>query len=181
MKMEFVGDMVKGQRAFNVTADCRFCHGPDGNGISDGYTNGGLLNDVFTNRYTRDGLIEYIGSSGHEGSGPQYWGRIKNDSAAVVDIIAFMRGIAGLPGNTIHVPETVPDVVAETSVGTGTVNKKNSVYKILLRRKLTNANTSDVQFSSENTYSFFIRLSDNDEINYIESQKLQMIFKSNAL
>ncbi len=181
MKMEFVGDMEKGQKAFNVTADCRFCHGPNGNGVPDDYTNGGALNDVFTNRYTRDGLVNYIGSSSHEGSGPQYWGRIENDSAAVVDIIAFLRGIAGLPGNTITVPATVPDVVVETSVGTGTVNKKNSVYKVLLRRKLTNANPDDVQFLPENTYTFSLRLSDNDEINYIESQDLQLIFKSNAL
>lgn len=181
MKTEFIGDMAKGQRAFNLTADCRFCHGPDGNGISDGFTNGGALNDVFTNRYSREGLIDFIDSPGHEGRGPQYWGRIKNDSAAVVDIITFMRGIAGVPGNSIIVPSTEAEVRAFTSVGTGTVSKQNSMYQILLRRRLKNGVSGDIQFSPENNYSLSIRLSDNDDINFIESQNIELIFKSKAL
>jgi len=173
--------MVKGQRAFNETADCRFCHGPNGNGVPDGYTNGGALNDVFTNRYSLEGLVEYIGSSGHEGRGPQYWGRIKNDSAAVVDIVTFMRGIAGVPGNSIVIPPSEPEVNALTNVGTGTVSKKNTSYQILLRRRLQNGVTGDIQFSPENTYDLSIRFSDNDDINYVESQSIELIFKSSNL
>lgn len=181
MKMEYIGDVKNGQKAFNQTADCRFCHGPNGNGISDGSTNGGALNGVFTNRYSRDGLIEFIGSSGHEGRGSQYWGRIKNDSAAVIDLIAFMRGIAGVPGNTIRVPSSEPEITALTNVGTGTVNTKNSSYQVLFRRRLRNGLSEDIQFSTENTYTLSIRLSDNDDINYVQSQNIELVFKSNTL
>ena len=181
MKMDFEGDVEKGQKAFNVTADCRYCHGPNGNGISDGYTNGGALNDVFTNRYTREGIVELIDSPGHEGRGPQYWGRIKNDSAAVFDLVTFLRGIAGVPGNTIVPPSSEPDISALTNVGTGTVSTRNTSYQILLRRRLQNGNSEDVQFTPENTYTLSIRLSDNDEINFLESQNLELIFKSNSL
>lgn len=183
LKIDFVGNVELGRTAFNDRGNCKLCHGPDGNGVIEGDApaNGGPLNRVFTNRYSREGLVEFINSSGHEGRGPQYWGRIKSDSAAVVDILAFMRGIAGQPGHTLIVPADEPEIRAYTNVAVGTIQSRNSEYKVLFRRKLTSSNPENVQFSPTNTYKLSIRLSDNDEINYIESETVEMIFNINKL
>ena len=180
-KMPVPGDIQSGQTVFNHTADCRFCHGPDGNGVADEFTSGGALNRVFTNRFSRGGLVEFIGSSGHEGGGTKYFGKIENDPEVVGDLLTFLRGIAGQPGYSLALPQEEAEIVALTNVGLGSINTANSSYKVLLRRKLQNGKTEDIQFDPDQTYTFSIRLSDNDEINYVEANDIRLIFKSNEL
>lgn len=173
MKIDFVGDVELGKIAFNDRGDCKLCHGLNGNGdiAGDAPSNGGPLNQVFTNRYTRNGLVNYMKSTGHDGR--RSWQRIESDS---VDVLAFMRGIAGQPGHTLAVPQNTPEIRAYTNVAVGTVQSKNSSYTVLLRRKLTNANTEDIQFDPVKSYPVSIHLSDNDDINFISSASIEMIF-----
>jgi len=180
-KMEFKGSMIGGDNAFNVKADCRFCHGQNGNGIPDGTTSGGALNVVSLNRYSRGGLVEYIGSTAHEGRGAQYWGRIKNNPTDVENLVAFLRGIAGVPGHVLTNPDKGIDISALLNISVGGIEEKNSSYRILLKRKLDTGNSKDVRFDPATTYMFSLRLSDNDEINYIGIEGLELIFKSNTL
>ncbi|MBA7534497.1 hypothetical protein ES705_26745 [subsurface metagenome] len=179
MKTDFIGDPFKGRTVFNETGDCKFCHGINGNGDYTG-SDGGRLDKVSTLRYSRESLITFIESVGHEGSSDQYWGKIKTEEERQ-NLIAFMRGIAGLPGNYILQPESEPDIKALNNIGTGSIDSRNSEYRLLLKRKLNTGINGDVTFSPENTYSFTIRLSDNDDINYIGNSGTQLIFKSKDL
>ena len=164
-----------------MRADCRFCHGPDGNGISDGTTSGGALNKVSLNKYSREGLVEYIGSTGHEGRGAQYWGRIKNNPTDVENLVSFIRGISGVPGYVLKGPDEERDIRALTNISVGGIDKQNSSYRVLLKRKLDTGNPEDVGFDPAGTYRFSLRVSDNDEINYVGAEGIELIFKSNAL
>lgn len=180
-KQLFVGNVIAGQSVFNSRADCKFCHGPDGNGIPDGYTNGGPLNLPFINRYSRDGLAEYIGSSGHEGSGSQYWGRIKNNQQDIDNLVAFMRSVSGIPGQILSMPDMNTFVHATSNISIGRIDEDNSMYKLLLRRKLFTENSSEIQFDTQFSYSLSLQLSDNDEINYVGTKEIELVFKSNEL
>jgi hypothetical protein len=179
-KSFYSGNIKQGEIIFNGTADCKFCHGPYGNGEFEG-SDGGVLADVFTNKYSRQGLIDFISSSAHEGSGGQYFGKIKNDSVKVENLLAFLRGIAGVPGNILLNPSTTPDIKALTNISLGGIDKKNSRYQVLFKRKLMTNATDDVDFFPGNTYSISIRLSDNDEINYVGATGIELIFNSNEL
>jgi len=163
-KMKFAGSMTGGENAFNVKADCRFCHGQNGNGIPDGETFGGSLNGTFLNKYSRGGLVDYIGSNGHEGRGAQYWGRIKNNPTDVENLISFMRGIAGVPGYVLIGPGEETDISALLNISVGGIEKSNSSYRVLLKRKLDTGNPEDVSFDPAATYLFSLRLADNDEL-----------------
>lgn len=180
-KTHYIGNVASGKTIFNVTADCRFCHGPNGNGIPDDYTDGGSLQRKSLNRYSREGLIEFIESTSHEGRGNQYFGKIKSDTNAVNNLIAYIRGISGVPGNIIHPPEN-KDVMAYSNISIGGVSEENTTYKVLFIRKLNNNNNSnDVQFNTESSYNFSVKISDGDGINYIGSGNIELKFKSNSL
>ena len=180
-KQVLTGDIGAGQVIYNQTADCRYCHGENGNGIPDGFTNGGTLADVFTNKYSREGLIEFIGSSSHEGGGGQYFGKIENDSVKVENLITFLRGIAGIPGNLLIKPASNPEIKAILNISLGGIEKRNSAYKVLLQRKLISDNPNDISFFPGTSYTFSVRFSDNDEINYVGANAIELTFKSNDL
>lgn len=179
-KMEFKGDIEAGESVFNTKADCKFCHGHNGNGIPEGYTNGGALNSPFTNTYSREGLEEYIGSRGHEGSGTQYWGKIKNNPTDIENLLGFIRGIAGTPGNILIKPENI-EVSAISNISMGGIEKRNTNYRVLLKRKLMPDSASDISFDPQKTYNLSLRFSDNDEINFVGAEGIKLIFNSNEL
>ena len=97
-KMAIPGDISAGETVFNNTAHCSSCHGLNGNGDYEGETDGGPIDSEFSNKYTREGLVEYISSSAHEGSAGKYWGQIQTDPVKIENMITFLRGIAGTPG-----------------------------------------------------------------------------------
>jgi hypothetical protein len=179
-KMEYKGNISQGEVVFNTTADCKFCHGINGNGESEG-SDGGVLADVFTNKYSRQGLIDFINSSAHEGSGGQYFGKIKTDTVKIENLISFLRGIAGVPGNVLVKPESTPEISAQTNISVGGIDKKNSHYQVLFKRKLVTDNTGDIDFIPGNIYTISIQLSDNDEINYVGVSGIELTFMSNEL
>lgn len=174
------GDIESGQVVFNSTADCKFCHGINGSGEGDGYTDGGSLNGEFINKYTREGLEEFIRSPGHEGSADQYLGKIRNDTEKMNDLLTFMRGIAGVPGFVLTKPEVV-EIHAVSNITVGGIEIRNSKYQVLFRRKLISSNTNDIIFSPSEKYMLSIYLSDNDDINYIGAEDIELIFKSDKL
>lgn len=178
-KTKVSGNVESGMSIFNNKADCKFCHGPNGNGESEG-SDGGYLASEFTNKYSNEGLVDFISSSGHEGSGAQYWGRIKTDSNNIADLIAFIRGIAGVPGYILTEPEE-KDVTALSNISVGGIDKQNSEYRVLFRRKLMSSKSEDVSFSPDKTYTISIQFSDNDEINYVGASGIELVFKSNKL
>lgn len=180
-KTEIPGDIAAGKNVFNVKADCRFCHGYNGDGDADGFTNGGSLQGIFINRYTREGLVEFISSSAHEGAGNQYWGRIKNNPEDILNLVTFLRGIAGLPGFVLIPPAMQPDIKALSNIGTGSIGKYGDTYQVLFIRELDTEYPEDITFNPSQEYTFSIRLSDNDELNYIGASNLKLIFKSNQL
>ncbi len=179
-KMEFKGDITAGENVFNIIADCKFCHGLNGNGISGGYSDGGPLNHPFTNTFSREGLEEFIASRGHEGSGTQYWGQIKNSPGNIENLLGFLRGIAGTPGQILLKPKNI-EVSAISNISIGGIEKKNATYKVLLKRKLEPKNTSDIAFDPKKTYNLSLRFSDNDEINFIGTNEIKLIFNRNEL
>lgn len=180
-KMPVVGDAQAGEYVFNVKADCRYCHGPNGDGIPDGQTFGAFLQTPAINRLSRAALLSFISSKSHEGSGNLYWGKIKDNSTDTTNLVAFLRSIAGIPGYTLVKPETEPTIKALTNIGLGSIKKVNGTYKVLLIRRLNTGNTNDVQFDPSKTYTFSLRLSDDDDINYVGATDLELTFKSNAL
>jgi hypothetical protein len=181
LKTNFQGDAKTGQIVYNQTADCKYCHGLNGNGESEEGNDGGSLQDVFTNRLSRVSLVNYIGSSAHDGAGDHYWGHIKDNPDDIINLLAFLRSIAGIPGYSLIKPTSEPVVKAISNIGFGTVIVTNSRYQVLFRRKLNTGDSSDIQFLPGSTYTFSIRLSDNDDINYIGAVGLKLIFKSNSL
>jgi hypothetical protein len=180
-KQLYAGNVSQGEGIFNNTADCKYCHGYNGDGNAESFNDGGVLADVFTNKYSRQGLIDFISSSGHQGSGGQYFGRIKNDSVKVENLLSFLRGIAGVPGNVLVKPEGVPEINAISNISVGGIQKKNEVYKVLFKRKLVTENTNDVDFIPGNTYTISIQFSDNDEINYVGATGIELTFNTNEL
>lgn len=179
MATEFLGDPEKGKTVFNETGDCKFCHGINGDGDYIG-SDGGRLNSVSTLRLSRENLISFIGSTAHEGSSDQYWGNINTDEEKQ-DLLAFMRGISGLPGNLMLQPDFEPEIKASINTGIGSISSRNTNYQVLLVRRLNTGNMQDVVFTPEKIFNFRIRLSDNDDINSIGSSNIQLIFKSNEL
>ena len=180
-KTAITADVANGQKMFNNTADCRFCHGPNGNGVPDDYTNGGALNQPFITKFTKEGLVEFVSSSAHEGSGSQYWGRIKNNQKAVDDLLAFLRANAGIPGQILKSPEKEPLVKVESNISVGGIDSKNTSYKLLFRRKLNTGDSNDIEFSPDKIYTISVRVADNDELNSIGADNIELDFQSNEL
>lgn len=185
-KMSYEGDAIKGKDLFNTEskAHCSACHGYSGSGDFDDYeeppSNGGQLNLEFTNRSSRDGLKSFISASSHEGKG--YWDRLSGVSADENDLIAFMRSIAGIPGTIVKAPTASQvDIKALTDFKFGNIERTHKGYKVLFIRKLSATGINDVEFSPTKEFKFSVRLSNNDEINYIGEENLMLRFKSNEL
>lgn len=175
----YTGNPETGRHYFNETASCSFCHGPDGNGEPEIQDNDeGPLQ--FPIAKTRSDLIEFI--KGHPGGAPGYFGQLHDDPEKENDLIAFLRGIGGLPGYIMGMSPAQSDIQAQVNVGTAIISStRNSRYQVLLKRKLVNTHPEDVQFSPENRYTFSILLSDDDDLNAIGASGLELVFKSNEL
>ncbi len=180
-KTPFIGDVEVGESIFNGKADCRFCHGLNGNGIPDGYTEGGKLQKASVNRYSRTGLKNYISSSRHEGSGSQYFGKIKNNPTEVENLISFLRCISGLPGTILNSENYITDITAKSNTTIGRIDEENKRYQVLFIRKLKASYEGDITFDTNNAYTISIGCSDNDDINYIGDNNITLTFNSSKL
>lgn len=178
----YIGDPHGGDTVFHKiypgNADaCATCHGDKGQGGSYG-----ALNSVALNGTSRSSLITAMNNQPEMAA---YFPLL--DSAALVNVIAYIRGLAGVPGAVLSAPTgSNADIVAISNV-TPTIIKnaysantnKHNQYQVLIIRKLKTNNADDVQFdlTKSKTYLFGVALMDNDGKNHIGSLKETITFK----
>jgi mono/diheme cytochrome c family protein len=156
---------------------CSTCHGEKGEGGDYG-----ALNSVAFNGKSRSTLIT---SMNNQPEMATYFPKL--DSAALVNVLAYIRGMAGVPGAVLSMPTgSNADITAISNVTPIDIKNaylpktnKHVKYQVLITRKLKTNNADDVQFdlSKAKTYVFGIALMDNDAKNHIGSTKEVLIFK----
>ncbi len=179
-KTAFIGDIVNGDMVYhNETYGCFHCHGEHGEG--DGPTGEGtaFANIGFAAKWSRAGIKDFSGKSEHTGF--TYWAQVPTNVQD--DMIAYMKALGSIPGYYLVNPTgSQANIWTVSNVTRGKINTFNphTVYKVLLVRDLTNANSDDIQFASPEgkSYPFGIALMDNDGKNHIGSLKQTLTFKS---
>lgn len=168
--ISFEGDIALGAEKFEQ--DCAECHGKNGDGeLTDDYplVYATRLNIGAYAAWSRDALLTFITSKGHEGKI-----HINLTEGDKINLMAFMRGIAGVPGYMLQKPEgSVADVRIESNFNTYAVNvKENGYYKVMFKRKRETTNPDDIAFSPLDSVYLTINVSDGDNDNYIGSDKI---------
>ena len=127
------------------------------------------------NRYSRENLISSASSLTH--TGYTYFNKLSEIERD--NIIAKIRGFAGVPGYYITQPdESEIDILSYSNLTLPRLKHENIKYQILLTRKLDTGQTDDVKFDMmpSRTYNFGIALMDNDGKNHIGSLRESLIF-----
>jgi len=126
-----------------------------------------------------------MSSMDNEADMSTYWGGL--NSSERDDIVAYLRGLSGVPGYYLTTPDgSNADIQAISNVTA--VNIKNAMlpatnvhtkYQVLLIRKLKTNNADDTQFdlSGGHTFKFGVALMDNDGKNHIGSTIETITFK----
>ena len=114
-----------------------------------------------------------------------YWTPLSAQSKN--DIIAYMRGLSGVPGYYLTTPSgSCADIIAVSNVTPVQITSAqltstniHTTYKVLIIRKLNTNNSDDVKFdlSTSHTYKFGVALMDNDGRNHIGSTLETLTFK----
>ncbi len=178
-KMPFSGDIQAGNALFHndTIAECKNCHGQNGGGGS-----AAALTLISYNQKSRS---ELENAMNNEPDMIPYWGPLSSTQRN--DIIAFLRGLSGVPGYFLNTPSgSCADITAASNVSP--VDVKNALnpstnqhtkYQVLLIRKLQTGNNDDIQFApaTQKTVTFGVALMDNDGINHIGSAKETLTFK----
>ena len=178
-KTEYKGDAAAGTSVFNK--NCAKCHGDDGSGEQseehpDVYAT--PLNNIEWNRDSREALVSKILAEDHDGK--SYFEKLTQTQKD--DLFARMRSISGIPGYYISEPSgSLIDVITFSNLNTSKIKARSETgeYQVLFVRKLNTGNSDDIIFKTDGTneYKFTIKLSDNDDINYIGSINNLLIFK----
>jgi hypothetical protein len=177
-KIAFTGDPVVGKTSYHHDVKgCFHCHGDNGTGGGD-FGDGPSFTRPQVNRYSRENFDEYAGTLEH--SGFSYWDQ--NNDTERENIIAYIRGLSGVPGHNLQTPDgSNIDIISKSSENLAFVNStsEHGKYKVLLVRSLNTGNDDDVLFDLEQNmeYVFGIALMDNDGINHIGSLKETLTFK----
>ncbi len=169
----FIGNAGNGSVIFDN--ECSHCHGYAGTGVGPDAYAVNLNNTVFNN-YTRKAIVEAGLSESHDGKSHFE----KLNASDKDDLLAYLRGIAGVPGYVLQLPtESAADVTAVTTFNTFKVKPSNNgTYKVLFKRKLNTGYTDDISFSPSNQIQLSVHISDNDEINRIGAEGILVIFKT---
>lgn len=163
----FIGNPEIGSSIFS--AECAECHGEHGTGIGpDAYAVN--LNSPVFNQYTRQAIIDAGLSNSHDGE--RHFQRLSESE--LNNLISYLRGIAGVPGYVLQLPEgSVADVKIDSEFNTFKVSPRNNEkYKILFIRKLQTGNNDDIQLDANKTIKVSIYASDNDEENKIGTEEI---------
>jgi mono/diheme cytochrome c family protein len=167
-KTDFTGDAEKGYKLYlNHDKGCLGCHGEDGKGFGENGEGADFTNPLF-NGYSRDFFIERSLDDNH--AGKSYFQKLNTTEQQ--DIIARIRGFAGVPGYYFDSDVmTEQDIKASSSASVTKVNTKITTYKVLLIRKLATGKANDVQFDplAKPSVPFGIALMDADGKNHIGS------------
>lgn len=175
-KTEFTGDPENGFVLFKN--NCAECHGIKADGENEIGYDAPALNRPWFNATSRATIKENVINPTVHGDG---YSHAKDIEDKLDDVIAWLRGQAGLPSNYIQKPSgSIADVTSVSDRLLGSILKDNKTgYKVLLKRKLKNSNTDDFQFNTlaGDTININISLSNNDSINYVGAINQKLIFK----
>lgn len=169
-KMPFVGDASAGYQIYHRTTTpghCASCHGENGEGASEQ-----AINNLSLNKKSRSALKQSMDNIGDMAT---YWGPLTDQEKD--DIIAYLRGLSGVPGNYLNTPTgSNADITAIANVtpiqitnALLPVSNKHTKYQLLFIRNLKTGNTDDVDLTLSKSYKFGIALMDNDGKNHIGS------------
>ncbi|HYV90769.1 MAG TPA: ethylbenzene dehydrogenase-related protein [Chitinophagales bacterium] len=181
-KAAFTGDAARGDSIYHVEANgqpghCNSCHGEHGEG---GVAS--LINTPFLNTKSRATLIDNMDNVSDMAP---YW--LPLTASEKDDLIAYIRGLSGVPGYYLATPDgSSADVAAVSNVTP--IDIRNAItlstnvhtkYQVLIIRKLKTNNADDVQFDPavHQSYLFGIALMDNDGKNHIGSTLETLTFK----
>ena len=175
-KTAFLGDINNGEVLY--IQECEECHGENGDGEGSFGVPLPLNGEGGLNRLSRTAFGLFAESNEHTGN--NHWTILNTDEKD--DVIAFIRGLSGVPGYYLTEPSgSVSDIEAGSTTQLALVNtrKDNPGYKVLLTRKLNTGNPDDIQFnlSEKVEYDFEVFLRNDDNLNKIGSTSEVLIFK----
>jgi len=115
-----------------------------------------------------------------------YWGGLS--STEKEDVVAYLRGLSGVAGYYLNIPDgSNADVVVVSNVTPLQIsdamlpvtNQHATKYQVLITRKLDTGNADDAKFdlTLQKTYKFGVALMDNDGMNHIGSIVETLTFK----
>ncbi len=178
-KTAFIGDARRGDSIYHKPTppgDCVYCHGDRGEGGSEG-----AINTLSLNKDSRASLMSNMDNVSDMTT---YWGGMSSSDRD--DIIAYIRGLSGVPGYYLNPPGgSNADVKAVSNVTPVNIKdamlpgtNHHTIYKVLMIRKLNTNNADDIQFNpSSVTYKFGVALMDNDRKNHVGSTVETLTFK----
>ena len=179
-KTPFTGDAQKGDSIYHTLTppgDCASCHGEFGEGGS-----ATAVNIISQNKKTR---ASWIASMDNIPDMAPYWGSLS--AAEKDDVVAYLRGLSGVPGYYLNTPTlSNADVKAVSNVTPVQIvdamlpsTNQHTKYQVLIIRKLQTNNSDDKQFdlTSQTAYSFGVALMNNDGKNHIGSIVETLTFK----
>lgn len=179
-KMPFAGDARRGDSIYHTVSApgfCAPCHGERG----EGGTNS-AVNTLSLNKKSRSALMSSMDGIGDMFA---YWAPLNPTDKE--DVMAYMRGLAGVPGYYLQTPDgSNADIKAISNVTPIQIKdamlpstNTHSIYQVLFIRKLSTNNQDDASFeaTAERTYTFGVALMDNDGKNHIGSKKETLTFK----
>lgn len=172
------GDSIYHSAVLNKPGHCVDCHGDHGQGAING-----AINSLSQNKKSRSTLMQNMDN---EADMTAYWNN-NLTSSEKDDIIAYIRGLCGVPGYFLSQPSgSNADIIATSNVTpvqiVNAIIPKNNVhtkYQVLLVRNLKNNNQDDAQFdlSVSHNYKFGVALMNNDGKNHIGSVIETLTFK----
>lgn len=174
-KTPFTGDPVLGEAIYlDDRKGCYKCHGimGDGNGEIDA---GPAFTNVRMNRFSRENLISSASDAGH--TGQTYFNKIREDQRD--DLLARIRGFAGVPGYYLSKPDSAhTDLHTTSNLLLARLETDHDKYRVIIKRKLNTGKENDVKFdlSVSNSYVFGLAIMDNDGKNHIGSLYETLIF-----
>lgn len=158
---------------------CAGCHGNKGEGAESG-----AINSVALNGKSRAAITTGMNNNAEMTA---YFPKLDAVPSGVENVIAYIRGLSGVPGAVLSTPTgSNADIIAVSNVtpidiknAYLTQTNKHNKYQVLLIRKLKTNNADDVQFdfTKSKIYTFGVALMDNDGKNHIGSLKETIIFK----
>lgn len=180
-KAPFIGDPAVGEVLYSDhDKGCEGCHGEKGEGYGLNGDGVPFNNETFGRKYSRTTLKAQANSPDHDGQ--TYFNKLSGQEKD--DLIAYIRGLAGVPGYYLTPPiqgESITDVTASTSANLVRIetSKDNGHYKVLFIRKLSTGKADDASFDPllVKSYPFGVALMDNDGKNHIGSIMETLIFK----
>lgn len=179
-KTTFTGNAQRGDSLYHTPTppgDCSYCHGSQGQGGSNA-----AINTLSQNKKSRAALISSMDDVGDMFS---YWAPLSPTDKN--DIVAYLRGLSGVPGNCLTIPDgsnadiktlnNLTPIQIKNAMLPGTNN--HTLYQVLFIRNLKTNNPDDAQFEpvAKSNYTFGIALMNNDGKNHIGSNKESLTFK----